>query len=123
MESGITKLLKNILLLDIFERREDYEYSRKQVLINTICLTAIVVLILIGSASCYRGDTTVGLFDLMAAALLIACLCYLRRTGKQLAPLRTGIGIVTLLFYYMFFSGGADHTGFLWYYTYPVFTM
>jgi two-component system cell cycle sensor histidine kinase/response regulator CckA len=28
-----------------------------------------------------------------------------------------------LLFYYMFFSGGADHTGFLWYYTYPVFTL
>ncbi len=123
MESRIFRLIKNILLLGIFKSRPDYEDSRKLVLINTICLTAIVVLVLIGSVSCYRGDTTVGLLDLLAAVLLSACLFYLRRTGRQRVPISIGIGIMTLLFYYMFFSGGADHTGFLWYYTYPVFTL
>jgi two-component system, cell cycle sensor histidine kinase and response regulator CckA len=112
-----------MLFLDIFEGRGDYEDFRKLVLINTICLTAITVLLLIGSVSCFRGDTTVGLLDLLAAILLTACLFYLRKTGRQRAPIRIGIGIMTLLFYYMFFSGGADHTGFLWYYTYPVFTL
>ena len=123
MKFEITKFFKNFILLDIFENRSDYEDSRKLVLINTICLTAIVVLILIGSVSCYRGDTTVGLLDLLAASLLILCLIYVRRTGRKKIPVRVGIGIMTLLYYYMFFSGGADHTGFLWYYTYPVFTL
>jgi signal transduction histidine kinase/CheY-like chemotaxis protein len=123
MKSAIIRLLKDILLLDIFERRADFEHSRKLVLINTVCLTAVVVLLLIGSASCYRGDTTIGLLDLLAAILLAACLFYLRRTGRHRLPIRIGIGIITLLFYYMFFSGGAGHTGFFWYYTYPVFTL
>lgn len=123
MKSGITRSLKNILLLDIFESQGNYEDSRKLVLINTISLTAIVVLLLIGPISCYRGDTAVGLLDLLAAILLSGCLFYLRRTGRQRMPVRIGIGIMTLLYYYMFFSGGADHTGFFWYYTYPVFTL
>ncbi len=121
MESRIIRFIKNILLLGIFKSRADYEDSRKLVLINTICLTAIVVLVLIGSVSLYRGNTMVSLLDMLTAVLLTGCLFYLRRTGKQRAPLRIGIGIITLLYYYMFFSGGADHTGFLWYYTYPVF--
>jgi two-component system, cell cycle sensor histidine kinase and response regulator CckA len=123
MESRIIRFIKNILLLGIFKSRADYEDSRKLVLINTICLTAIVVLVLIGSVSLYRGNTMVSLLDMLTAVLLTGCLFYLRRTGKQRAPLRIGIGIMTLLYYYMFFSGGADHTGFLWYYTYPVFTL
>jgi two-component system, cell cycle sensor histidine kinase and response regulator CckA len=123
MESKITRFIRTVFLLDIFETHRDYEDCRKLVLINSICLTAIIVLFLIGSISYYRGDIAVSLLDLLAAVLLIGCLSFLRRTGKQRLPVRIGIGIMTLLFYYMFFSGGADQTGFLWYYTYPVFTL
>jgi signal transduction histidine kinase/CheY-like chemotaxis protein len=123
MESKINRFIRTVFLLDIFETHRDYEDCRKLVLINSICLTAIIVLFLIGFMSYYRGDIAVSLLDLLAAVLLIGCLSFLRRTGKQRLPVRIGIGIMTLLFYYMFFSGGADHTGFLWYYTYPVFTL
>ncbi|MBW1781722.1 MAG: response regulator [Deltaproteobacteria bacterium] len=123
MKSKIIRLFNNLFLLGIYQRQGDVEDFRKLVLVNTICFFAIIILFVIGVASYVRGNVIVGLLDFLAALLLIPCLFYLRRTGKYRVPVNIGIGIMTMLYFYMFITGGAGHTGYLWYYTYPLFTL
>jgi len=123
MKNNVLRPLKRLVFWDLLRRQGNIEKYRKLVLINVICIFAIIVLIVIGTASCCRGNILVCILDLLAAFLLSACLIYLRRTGKQRLPINVGVGVMTLLYGYLFFTGGAGGTGFLWYYTYPVFTL
>lgn len=109
-------------MLGIYEREKDYEKVRHLVLVNTIALSAVFVLIIISIISYFRGDTVLAVLDLMAAGLLVACIIIMRRSGKPQIPIYVGISIITALYFFLFFTGGADGTGFIWYYTYPFFS-
>jgi signal transduction histidine kinase/CheY-like chemotaxis protein len=123
MRGSMMRLIKNLLLLDSYNRVGDVEQFRKMVMVNSISLFAIVVLIIIGTMSFYRGDMMVALLDISAAAILIFCIAYHRRAWKIQLPVYVGMGIMTALFGYLFFSGGVNNTGFVWYYTYPTFAL
>jgi two-component system, cell cycle sensor histidine kinase and response regulator CckA len=119
----ILRFAESVFLLGIFKRLADFEQARKLVLVNTITLFAIAVLCVIGINSYTSGYTMEGLLDLSAAALLSICIIVLRRSPNHPMPLYVGIGIMTLLYGFLFFSGAANGTGVLWYYTYPVFSL
>ena len=123
MAEASIKLLKNLLLIDLFRKPNVSENTRRLVMINTIFIFAIIVLTIIGSLSILQHNFAVGALDLTCAVLLIFCIWYLRRSGRLRLPTNIGIGIMTLLYLYMFFSGGDSHTGYLWYYTYPLLTL
>ncbi len=117
------RFFENLLLVGLYKRLDDSEMARKMVLVNTITLSAIIVLVIVGTISFFRGNTILGLLDLSAAALLSVCIFVLRKSGKHRFPIYVGMGIMTVLYAFLFFSGGAGGTGFLWYYTYPLFTL
>jgi signal transduction histidine kinase len=123
MSSQLSQIFKRLFLLGLYRRTDNYELVRKLLLINSITLFAIAVLFSIGMISYFRHNFTVGLLDHAAAVLLVFCIIYLRRTGKEKLPIYVGMSIMTLLYYYMFFTGGASNTGFLWFYTYPLFAL
>ena len=123
MTETLIRLLKNLLLIDLLRKQNVSEDTRRLVMINTICIFAIIVLSNIGPLSILRDNIVVGTLDLVSAVLLIFCIWYLRHSGRLRLPINIGIGVMTLLFVYMFFSGGDTHTGHLWYYTYPLLTL
>ncbi len=116
-------ILNRVFLVDIYAQRNDYEQVRQMLLVNSITLFAIVVLLIVGVLSYRQGIKVVGLLDQSAAVLLIFCIIYYRKSMNHRPPIYAGISIMTMLYYYLFFSGGAGNTGFLWYYTYPLFTL
>ncbi len=120
---AIVRFFKNVFLLGIYKHQADYEKARKLVIVNTISLYAIIVLLIVGGIGYYRGNTVLGLLDLSAALLLVFCIIRLRRSENHLPPIYIGISVMTGLYLYLFFSGGSGGTGFLWYYTYPLFTL
>lgn len=117
------RLFKKLFLLSSYEHTGDAEKHRQLVMINSITLFAIVVLIIIGTISLLRGDTIVALLDIVVCGVLILCIAYLRSSGKTVLPILIGMGFITVLFSYMFITGGANNTGFAWYYTYPAFAL
>lgn len=119
----IGRFLENVLLLGLFKRLDDSEKARKLVLVNTITISAIIVLLVVGTITYFRGNTLLAVLDLAAAILLSGCIYVLRRFEKERIPVYVGMGIMTGLYCYLFFTGGAGGTGFLWYYTYPLFTL
>lgn len=123
LKPSFRQLLEDIFLLGIYKRPGDVEQARKLVLVNTITLLAIVILLIVGTITYIRGNVVVATLDLSAAALLLVCIYILRRTGKHQIPIYLGMSIMTSLYMYLFISGGANNTGHLWYYTYPLFTL
>ncbi len=117
------RFFENLFLLGLFKRLDDSEGARKMVLVNTITLSAIIVLIVVGTLTYIRGNAILALLDLSAAGMLAGCIVSLRATGRHRVPIYVGMAIMTGLYYYLFFSGGAGGTGYLWYYTYPLFTL
>lgn len=117
------RLIKKLLLLDRYSGVGDAEQFRKMVMVNSISLFAIAVLLIIGTMSFRLGDMLVALLDIAAAVVLIFCIAYQRRSWKLQLPVYTGMAIMTVLFGYLFFSGGANNTGYVWYYTYPTFAL
>jgi signal transduction histidine kinase/ActR/RegA family two-component response regulator len=119
----IVRFFENILLVGIYRRLQDYENARKLVIVNSISLYAIAVLVIIGAIVYLRGNTMLGLVDISTAGLLVGCIVYLRRSGRHQLPIYVGISAMTGLYGYLFFIGSGNGTGFVWYYTYPVFTL
>jgi len=123
MRNKTRELFKKIFLLDLIHNAKEVEEARKLFLINFVAIFALVVLCAISIYSFSTGNILVGSLDSLAAILILSSLLYLRATGKQKVPLSIGLGAIASLYFYLFLSGGVDNTGFLWYYTFPVFTI
>jgi signal transduction histidine kinase/ActR/RegA family two-component response regulator len=86
-------------------------------------LYAIVVLTIVGFINYLRSNQILGLVDISTAVLLAGCIVYVRRYGRYQLPIYVGISAMTGLYGYLFFTGGGNGNGFIWYYTYPLFTL
>lgn len=107
----------------IYENLNDYEWIRKFKLMHFMALTAILVLIPFGFIAYIKQNYVVAILDLIASLFLASCLLYIHKTRQLNLPVYSGIGIMTALYLYLGFSGGVGNTGYLWHYTYPLFTM
>lgn len=119
----IVRFFENIFLVGIYKNLQDFEKARKLVIVNSITLYAIVVLLCIGIINFLRGNPILGLVDIFISVLLVGCIIYLRWSGRNQLPIYVGISAMTGLYGFLFFTGGGSGTGFIWYYTYPFFTL
>ncbi|NTV46868.1 MAG: hypothetical protein HGB11_10205, partial [Chlorobiales bacterium] len=119
--------LKNKLLgffpKNIYENLNDYEWIRKYKLMHYMALTAIVVLVPFGLIAYVKQNFVVAFLDIGASLFLSFCLFNIHLTGRLNFSAYSGISMMTALYLYLVFSGGVGNSGFLWHYTYPLFTM
>ena len=105
------------------QRRDDPDCFRKIVLLNIVCSIGIAVLIPMGFLAYWQSNYFLGCFDLLMAVLLLFTLIYLNLTGKTATAGYIGITCASLLFWFLFFSGGVNNTAYVWIYTFPLFAM
>ncbi len=119
----IVRFFGKIFLIGIYQYLKDYEKARKLIIVNSITLYAIVVLLIIGTINLVRGLSVLGVVDITTAVLLIGCIVYVRWFGRYKLPTIVGMGAMTGLYGFLFFTGGGNGNGYIWYYTYPLFTL
>jgi hypothetical protein len=115
----IRRFAQNIVTGGV-DNRYDVENKRRTILINALSMVGILNLIPLGVLSLIDHDLFLGVFDLLAGALLIVNLYFLRKTGYRVAYSYFGLSVVGVLFIFLFASGGAGNTGHLWYYAFPL---
>jgi signal transduction histidine kinase/ActR/RegA family two-component response regulator len=120
---SIVRLFENLFLVGIYRHVQDYEKARKLVIVNSITIYAIIIIVIIGTLNYFGDHKSLGLVELATALLLVCCIVYVRLSEWRRTPIYIGIGAMTGLFGYLFFTGGASNNGFIWYYTYPLFTL
>jgi signal transduction histidine kinase/CheY-like chemotaxis protein len=119
----IVRLIKHIFLIGIYRHVDDYEKARKLLIVNSIAIYAVVITTLIATFTFLSGSHILGLAEFATALLLVCCIVYVRRSEWRRTPIYIGIAAMTGLFGYLFFSESSNGTGFIWYYTYPLFTL
>lgn len=104
--------------------REDHDVDivRKIKMINVVSLVGIMNLIPLGYSAFTKGNPWLGFFDFVVALVLSANQVHLRTTGKHKWSIYSGVGCTGGLFFYLFYTGGVDHSGHLWFYTFPLFS-
>jgi len=114
------KFVKNFITSGMHEEC-DVEITRKVVMINIVSVIAIINLIPLGMLALIQGYSILGFSDLALAILLIGNILYLRKSRHCGIASYVGIIFAGALFVYLFVTGGQNHTGHLWYYTFPLF--
>ncbi len=98
------------------------EASIRKRLMYGISSIGIVFLVILGGIAVIQGGKTLAILDFSVAALLVTLLFLLRIKGYLNFCIRVGVAMMTILYLYLFTSGGIAGTAFVWSYTYPLFT-
>ncbi len=104
--------------------RKDHglDIVRKIKMINVISLVGIINLIPLGYSAFTKGNPWLGFFDCASALFLLANQVHLKTTGKHKWSIYSGVVCTSVLFFYLFYTGGADHPVHLWFYTFLLFS-
>ncbi len=89
-------------------------------LLVTLSAVGILFLILFSLTAFFQHNPILGTFDLVTALLLAVNLIDARRRKSFRFNIRVGLAFVSLLYIYLYLSGGIIGTAFVWYYTYPL---
>jgi len=99
----------------------DREAERQRTIAIGICLIGSAALIVFGSAAVAARNYALATVDLSVGALLVGLLWQLHhKFGFWRRAISLGVAIAGALFFYLFASGGADGTGFVWYFVFPL---
>ena len=97
------------------------ELERQRTIAIGICLIGTAALVAFGIAALMAGDRPLATADFTVAFLLAGLLWHLRSHARNWSrTIRFGVAISGALFLYLFTSGGANGTGYLWYYVFPL---
>lgn len=114
--------LKKKFVTSVYDNAEN-EVVRKVILMHGLALLGMVFLAALGIVSLFQHAKLLALFDFLTLFTLVIVLVILRRTGKYLFCCFADVAIMYCLYLYLFFTGGAQGTGFMWYYTFPLFAL
>ncbi len=111
--------VKNFLTGGVGEST-DIEQGQRVILLNSITFVGIAMLLILGTVAFIQGNRTIGILDYTLGGALTTILLNFRKSRNYKAAANQGLFFVGLLFMYLFVTGGADNTGHLWFYTYPL---
>ena len=86
-------------------------------------IIALIILIPLGIVDLIQGSSTIEFFVLIVAAVLIFNQLRLRKSRNYIYTIYCGIFIIAAYFFYALVTGGVNNTGYLWYFTFPLFTL
>ncbi len=92
-------------------------------MINVIISVGVLNLVPLGIVAYFKNNLTLCTLDLVVSIVLIGCLIYSRKTGHYTISIYLGISAAGVLFVWLFITGGVNHTGHLWYYTFPLLSL
>ena len=118
MKSAVSSLIS---LLDSFvSQNSDFELKRRIKLLVGISASGIVFLVIFGAAAFLQNNIALSVFDGITAVLLFMNIIDARKRQQYQFNIHIGICFASLLYVYLYITGGISNTAFVWYYTYPL---
>jgi len=118
----IKQLIRNFVTSGMDDNL-DIEIERRLVLMNVISIFGIASLIPLGILAFIQEKPIIGYLDFVVVIVLMAILGYLRKFGYHIFLAYFGVFFAGALFVYLLGTGGINQTGYLWYYTFPLFAL
>ena len=96
------------------------EDKRRVALHITLSLIGIVFLFTFSGLAFIQNNPPLAIGDIIAAMVLIGNLFDLHRRKQIRFNILFGLSIISLLYIYLYVSGGTGQSAFVWYFTYPL---
>ena len=121
--NNIKSLSRNIL--DLFwdtqyKSEPDLNISRKLMMINYIIISTMLFLIPFGILALYEGKYSLGSADLFVAFIIAIARIYSLKAQNYKVLMYFIISFIGTYFLYLIFTGGANYSGPLWSYLFPI---
>jgi PAS domain S-box-containing protein len=98
------------------------ELERQRTIAIGVCLIGTLALVAFGIAALVTQSLDLATADLVVAALLLGLTWRLRgRSSNWSRTISYGVAVSGALFVYLFATGGASGTGYVWFYAFPLF--
>jgi PAS domain S-box-containing protein len=123
--SAAWQFMQNLLYagIDPFNESIDFEYRFRILLLNISYLIGIVFLIPFGFNALLLGKYPLFVMDWTVALIMVLSVIYMRKKKKIKWPKVITLISISLLFWYLFVSGGVFNSGHLWLFIYPLFVL
>lgn len=82
----------------------------------------IFILMILGVITYFQGNLTQAVIDFLFVIFLIISIAFGLKTHQYLPAAVSGVAVTGLHFFNLFYTGGVNHTGYLWFFTYPLFS-
>lgn len=92
-------------------------------MVMIIGIMAVFVLIGVAVSSWFKGDISVALTDFSASLFLSTLLVVFRFSSYKRASRYIGVALMYCLYLYLFLTGAAGGTTYMWHYTFPFFAI
>jgi two-component system cell cycle sensor histidine kinase/response regulator CckA len=102
------------------DENADIEVARRIIVVNVFAITGVLTLITLGTLARVQQNFLLSWLDYIAAVGLLLAVLYFRLTKNFKPTSYFGIGLITLLFYYLLFTGGVNNSAHVWYFTFPL---
>ena len=112
---SVKKFLDGFVSLD-----SDFEMKRRIKLLVGISAIGIVFLVIFGGAAFLQNNIPLSVFDIITAVLLFINIADARKRQQYQFNIYVGISFASLLYVYLYVTGGISNTAFVWYFTYPL---
>lgn len=121
----ITKTLRPLFDAMIPEKvqGDSIELQRQYVVVVSLILISIFFLVTLGVVTTLQGATKLSILDFGIATIFVGLGIILRETGKIREISSIVISMLAIYFYYLFFYGGLERTTWVWYYTFPLWSI
>jgi signal transduction histidine kinase/ActR/RegA family two-component response regulator len=97
----------------------DKDNGRRDTMVMILCIMAIIVLIGVAVASWIKDEISLALIDFTVALCISIILVVFRFTSYKQASRYIGVTIIYCLYLYLFVTGAAGGTSYMWHYTFP----
>jgi diguanylate cyclase (GGDEF)-like protein len=102
---------------------EDNDVHRRVYIIHFTMSLAIIFLLFLGSVALYEKNIPLAVTDYLIALMVILNLVYLHNTKRIEVSILLGITMTACFFFWLLIYGGVGRTAFVWYYTFPLYSV
>ena len=113
------RLFRNIFTGNLsFDAPSDLVY--RSILLHAMSILAIVVMFFFGAQALAKHVYMLSIADISAGLIMLGNIVYVRISGDIDLGCDLTVGSGGLLFVYLFVTGGMNHTGHVWLFTFPL---
>ncbi len=100
-----------------------FEEQRQYTVLVSIILISTLFLIILGVITFFQHETLLSLLDFGIATIFISLGIFLKGTSKLREVGTVVISLLAIFFYYLFYYNGLERSTWVWYYTFPLWSI
>jgi len=113
----------NFFSLKLEKFGDDTDVHRRVYIVHFTMSLGIIFLLFLGAVALYEKNVPLAITDYLIALTVILNLVYLHNTKRINVSIFIGIIMTASFFFWLLVYGGVGQTAFVWYYTFPLFSV